>query len=219
MKAKTVLGLILLTIGIVSCNGDDECEKVWEVYKRLSTSIVEIPENVPELSLQIEDCAGLAAEVRQINISGDFNILAEFRNFVGGSGKTPYFSMCIYDPTLPDTILDTTVIEVGMFKNRLFSTVKYGDTAFKVTAANQGKLQIRRSGSLVTAFAIAGVDTAYNAIPTYSGMPRRVALRIGTMDSTEVSFGKTAVKFTKFDVIFSNGSIKRDEFFCNTLKE
>jgi hypothetical protein len=218
MKGRTLLFSSLFALGWVACNGNsDNCEQIWDVDRRLSTAIVEITPNAAELSMQIEDCSGIAAEVRQLNISGDFSVIAEFKNFIGGSGLAPYVSMVVYDPTLPDTILDTTVVEVGMFKNRLFSTVAFGDTSFKVTAANTGRFQIRRNGSQVTAFAIAGIDTAFKATTTYAGNPRRIGLRIGTNDSTKVSIGRTGVKFTKFDVIFSNGTIRRDEFFCNSL--
>jgi hypothetical protein len=216
---KKIFLAAIAFIGLaISCTTPEDCVEKWSLNDRApgATNIF-IDDKQFELSLQFSNWAGLAAEVYQSNIGGNFSVITEYRNFqTGSAAPEPYVALCIWDPTLPDTILDTTVVEVGLMRNRLYAMTTLGDTSFKVTNATAGSLRMARTGANVTVIATAGLDTVIASGP-YSGMPRRIGFRMGTKDSTLISTGTTGVKISLFEVVTSNGSIRRDDFNCNSF--
>jgi len=216
---KLFLPLLAVFVFAISCKETEDCTQLWFVNdKAIGVSNIFIDEEQFELSVQFNNWSGLAAEIFQDNIGGNFSVIADYRNWqTGTAAAEPYFALTIWDPTLPDTILDTTIVEVGLMRNRLYSMTELGDTVFRTTNSTDGSLRLSRAGSSITAIAIAGIDTAF-ATGSYIGKPRRIGFRIGTKDSTKVSFGTTGVKVSKFEVVNSNGSIVRDDFNCNSFR-
>jgi hypothetical protein len=216
---KLFLPILFIFVFVTGCEKTESCTSLWFVNNfAVGASNIFIDEEQFELSVQFNNWSGLAAEIFQDNIGGNFSVIADYRNWQTGTASAePYFALTIWDPTLPDTILDTTIVEVGLMRNRLYSMTELGDTTFRTTNSTEGSLRLTRAGNSITAIAIAGIDTAF-ATGTYIGKPRRIGFRIGTKDSTKVSFGTTGIKIPTFEVVNTNGSIVRDDFNCNSFR-
>ncbi|MBE2247757.1 MAG: hypothetical protein IAE67_10920 [Candidatus Competibacteraceae bacterium] len=214
-KLFALLGLSMIVFN--SCDNEDECFKIWQVAPGASGVIVEIDLTNKELSMQGLDFGGFGAEIFQSYFTGDFEAIATFKNFAAGSGGgRPYAEMVMYNPEIPDTILDTTAVFAGITRNQIFSGIGVNWYSAKNTLGNNGVFKIKKFGNNLSSTVIVGVDTA-TVSQYYSVSPIRFGFRIGTFNDSIVQ-GISGIKFTKFQVIGSNNAtLLGDEFICNSI--
>lgn len=214
-KLLTVLGLGLIFFN--SCDKGDECVKFWEVTPTGNGMIVEIDLTSNELSMQGLDMAGFGAEIFQSYFSGDFEAIANFKNFAAGSGGgRSYAEMIMYNSEIPDTILDTTAVFAGISRNQIFAGIGVNWYKTKNTLGNTGIFKIKKFGNSITSTVIVGVDTA-TVSQYYTVTPIRFGFRMGTYNDSIVP-GISGIKITKFQVVGTNGAtLSGDEFLCNSI--
>jgi hypothetical protein len=205
----------------ISCDNDEaECEKNWYILQRNTSSKIEVDTTKNQLSIQVDDASGLIAEVYQTTVSGDFNFLADFSNYStpNSSDSLSFAGLVLYDPTVPDTILDTSIVMAAIMNNRLMAVATVTDTVYNQTNAIDGQFSVRRTGNTIRIRAIAGLDTA-QIIRNYRARPTRIGFRLGTLDSLSVSPGLLGIKIDKFEVISGGQGIQpivSDDFICNS---
>ncbi len=199
-----------------SCN-DDECVKMWHTEGLSNGVIIEINTDAKELSLQGYDFAGFGGEIFQQYFTGDFEAIANFKNFAAGSGGRTYALMMMYNSEIPDTILDTTIVYCGITRNYIYSGIGLNWTSGKNTNGNNGVFRIKKFGNNLLAQTIVGTDTAQVA-QNYAINPIRFGFCIGTMGDSIVT-GISGIKITKFQVIGPNNvTLLGDEFTCNSIQ-
>lgn len=199
-----------------ACNNDD-CVKMWHIEGQANGVIIEINTDAKELSLQGYDFAGFGGEIFQQYFTGDFEAIANFKNFAAGSGGRTYALMMMYNSEIPDTILDTTIVYCGITRNYIYSGIGLNWTSGKNTNGNTGVFRIKKFGNNLLAQTIVGTDTAQVA-QNYAVNPIRFGFRIGTMGDSVVT-GISGIKITKFQVIGSNNvTLLGDEFTCNSIQ-
>jgi len=200
---------------LTSCE-KDECTKIWKIEGQNGGVIIEINTTNKELSLQGYDYSGFGGEIFQQYFTGDFEAVANFKNFIAGSGGRAYALMIMYNSEIPDTILDTTAVYCGITRNYIYSGIGIASTSGKNTNGNAGVFRIKKFGNNLLAQTIVGTDTA-QVSQNYSVNPIRFGFRIGTMGDSLVS-GTSGIKITKFQVIGSNNTtLLGDEFTCNSI--
>lgn len=205
-------GIIYLT----SCNNDD-CVKMWHIEGQANGVIIEINTDAKELSLQGYDFAGFGGEIFQQYFTGDFEAVANFKNFAAGSGGRTYVNMVMYNAEIPDTVLDTTAVLCGITRNQIYAGVGLSNFSFKNTSGTNGSFRIKKLGNSILSQTIVGTDTAQVSI-NYPTNPIRFGFRIGTINDSLVS-GISGIKITKFQVIGANNvTLLGDEFTCNSIQ-
>ena len=223
---KRIFASLSLLTGFIlffSCDsGEGECPKNWYVSLRNPAAIVEIDTLNDELSMQMENPSGVDIETYQRTVTGDFNFRIDFRNFSRPNitDDISYAALVLYDPTIPDTILDTSIVLAGIMNGKLFTVATVTDTVTKNTNGNSGVFNVRRTGNLLTVKSISGFDTAVIE-RVYKAQPSRIGFRIGTIDSSVAASGMLGIKITNFEVITGGNQglnpIVSDEFKCNSL--
>ncbi len=204
-----------------SCDDNEaSCEKNWFILQRNTSSKIEVDTVKNQLSMQVDDASGLVAEVYQTTVSGDFNFLTDFSNFSrpNSSDSLAFAGLVLYDPTVPDTILDTSIVMAAIMNNRLMAVATVTDTIYSQTNAIDGQFSVRRTGNTIRIRAVAGLDTA-QIIRNYRARPTRIGFRFGTLDSLSVSPGLLGIKIDKFEVISGGQGIQpivSDDFICNS---
>jgi len=210
--AAVWVGISFLT----SCESDD-CVKIWQIEGQNGGVIIEINTTNKELSLQGVDYSGFGGEIFQQYFTGDFEAVANFKNFVAGSGGRIFAEMMMYNSAIPDTIMDTTSVYCGITKNYVYSGIGGIWTNGKNTSGNAGVFRIKKFGNNLLAQTIVGTDTA-QVSQNYSVNPIRFGFRIGTMGDSLVT-GISGIKITKFQVIGANNvTLLGDEFTCNSIQ-
>ena len=221
MKKFNVIFLLTILSGIlffVSCAPEEEpCTKLWSVESSGGSVIIEIDESNGELSLQGNEFGGWGGEIYQSYISGDFEAIADFKNFTSGTGGgRPFIEMIMYNGAVPDTILDTTTIVAGITKGYIYSGIGPATIDADQTFGTNGSFIIKRLGTTLTAMVISGADTA-RVQKVYSVAPTRFGFRIGSFNDSIVT-GISGLKITKFQVIGSNdATLEADDFDCNSV--
>lgn len=217
---KKILGfytVILSGLSLFNSCESDDCVKMWKIESQNSNVIIEINTTNNELSIQGTDYSGFGGEIFQSYFTGDFEAIANFKNFVAGSGGRTYINMIMYNSEIPDTILDTTAVFCGITRNYIYSGIGLNLTSGKNTNGNAGTFRIKKIGNNLLAQTIVGTDTAQVA-QNYSVNPIRFGFRIGTMGDSLVS-GISGIKITKFQVIGQNNvTLLGDEFTCNSIQ-
>jgi len=223
---KRIFGYLSLLTGFIlffSCDsGEGDCQKNWYVSLRNPSAIVEIDTINDELSMQMENPSGVDAETYQRTVSGDFNFRIDFRNFARPNltDDISYAALVLYDPTVPDTILDTSIVMAGIMNGKLFAVATVSDTVYTNTNGDKGIFNVRRTGNMITVKSISGFDTAVIE-RVYKAQPSRVGFRIGTLDSSVAASGMLGIKITNFEVITGANQglnpIVSDDFKCNSL--
>lgn len=199
-----------------SCEQDD-CVKMWHIEGQANGVIIEINTTNKELSMQGVDFAGFGGEIFQQYFTGDFEAIANFKNFAAGSGGRTFAEMMMYNSEIPDTIMDTTSVYCGITRNRIYAGIGGIWTSGKNTSGNTGVFRIKKFGNNLLAQTIVGTDTAQVA-QNYAVNPIRFGFRIGTMGDSLVT-GISGIKISKFQVIGANNvTLLGDEFTCNSIQ-
>lgn len=204
-----------------SCDDSEAvCEKNWFILQRNTSSKIEVDTTKNQLSMQVDDASGMVAEVYQTTVSGDFNFLTDFSNFSApnNADSLAFAGLVLYDPTVPDTILDTSIVMAAIMNNRLMAVATVTDTVYTQTNSIDGQFSVRRTGNTIRVRAISGLDTA-QIIRNYRASPTRIGFRFGTLDSLSVSPGLLGIKIDKFEVISGGQGIAlivSDDFICNS---
>lgn len=225
LKFAHVLALPILMVAFSSCKEENPCDSIWIAEYANPGFIAEIDSVNQTMSLQISSMSptgvGFQGEVYQSYFVGDFNVVANFNNFVAGpalpNDGNPYAELVMYNSETPDTVLDTSFVRAGISRDYIYGMIGLQkDKKPRLATTTSGTLRVQKLGSNLLAQVTAGAETATISMP-FNFTPIRFAVRLGSFNDSIVS-NTTGIKITSFSVSgTTDATLFSDQFKCNSI--
>jgi hypothetical protein len=207
-----LVSVSLIQVGCTDSDGDesDDCQPIWTMDRSQITSNYSIRNSYLELEVQNAE-PGIAIEVAQDGLVGDFSISANFDAFSAGTGSGGFAQMIVLDPLQPENGMCGASIGSGMIDAFVDFPSIQSDSRF--TNGSSGSFMLSRIGGEVTATCTVGSKTA-SRTSVFVADDLTVAFQIGSNDS--LLSGTTAIRIHEF-LVSDSTAISGDDFNCDRV--
>lgn len=217
MKVRFVVNLVgaialVSFLALSSCQENEHggCDSNWAVNRNQLTAMAQVEDGTMRIEVRNSE-PGLAIEIFQVSLTGDFMITATFDSFSPGIGQGGYAQLIVSELESDSLGFSGLSIGGGMIEAFVAYPFEHPDSRF--TEARAGIFTIERTDSLITTSCIAGEMNVSKTRP-FSSADLKVAFQVGS--TNELLTGTTGITITQFNVSDDAG-VESDKYDCDLV--